>query len=133
MNKQKVNQLFEAAETELEKAGEELSRPSHDVVTYAVCAPTRQALHNYLSSLYLIYAQKNNGVSGESLTVDDLVKFCKRFDPKINKLDFSPLYCSGKDVFDENEVLFCSDIDKVNECIQLTREVRDVVKERLGL
>ncbi len=132
MKKQEINQLFEAAETELEKAGEELSRPSHDVVAYAVCAPTRQALHNYLTSLYLIHAQRVNGVSDESLTVDDLITLCKKHDPKVKELDFSPLYCSCKDMFDDNDIMFCNDINNVKECMNLAREVREVVKERLS-
>lgn len=129
---QEINRLYESAKTELEKAKEEMSRPSHDVVTYAVCAPTRQAMLEFLKCLYLHYAKQNNSVSDEQLTIDDFIAYCSKYDEEIKQMDFSPLYCQKKDMHDDNEILFCNDIGQVESCNKLAEKIEAVVKKRLS-
>ncbi|MGM0507309.1 MAG: hypothetical protein ACQER4_09015 [Bacteroidota bacterium] len=133
MDGEKVKSLFEQAEADQFRAGEELNRPSSDVVRYSACTFARRALHQYMTGLYTLYALENNDTPKESQTLDELIDYCGRHNPQIRQIDFSTIQCSCTDVMNEgdSEIVYCEDVMKVRQCKEIGDLVRDLLRSKL--
>jgi hypothetical protein len=132
MKNEKVKQLFRQADTEFDRAQRELYQPSHDVVTYAVCINARSSLYRFMQCLYLLYSGDDVTEVDDSLTLLELVERCRKFDKKLESLNFSKMNCINRDVRQEHEedVYFCDDTCMVQECTDYAGMVRELVLEK---
>jgi len=129
MDVEKVKSLFEQAEADQFRAGEELNRPSSDVVRYSACMFARRALHQYMTGLYILYSLENNESPKENQTLDELISYCGTHNQQIRQIDFSRIHCSCTDVMNEgeNEIIYCEDVMKVRQCKEIGDLVRDLL------
>lgn len=127
-------ELFQKAENDLAEAKEELYHPAEDVVTYSVCVSSRRALYNFLSCLYVLYAEENDDPVEEHQTIEELITYCSKFNDKLKDIDFSYLYCKcHEDIHQkQKEAYYCNDVHKVNYCKNLAEDVRKLVIEKEG-
>lgn len=132
MKNEQLKQLFRQAETELNIAQRELYQPSHDVVTYSVCVNARSALYRFLQCLYLLYNNVDEKIDDESYTLLELVEACRKYDKRLEKIDFSRMNCINRDVRQEHEdaFYFCDDTCMVQECTDYAVTVRELVMEK---
>ncbi len=128
MSKSKAKQLFEQATEELNHAKQELYKPSTDVVSFSACASTRRSLYHYLEGLANIYAEKHQDSFQEDGTIETLIEFCSKYNDDIKNLDFSSIDCKCNDLMnkDDEEIVLCTNLEKVNYCTKLAEEVRQI-------
>jgi hypothetical protein len=133
MTESKIKELFELAEEDLNHARQELYRPSTDVVSFSACVSTRRALYRYLEALANTYAAKNNDSFAEDGTIETLIDFCSKYNDQIKQIDFSSLNCKCNDIMEdgEEEIVYCTNVEKVNYCTELAEKVRSIIKEEI--
>ena len=132
MDDSNLDQIYEQADAELEKAQNELQRPSRDVVNYSGCVSARRALYYYLSCLSILYKREHNGAElGESPTLEELITYSKKYDDQLKEVNFSDVYCKNCNVLNDEKVYFCNDVNTVNHCTNLARKVKEIVLEKL--
>ena len=130
MEKGNLDQLCDQAEAALEKAEQELYRPSRDVVNYSVCVSARSALYLYLKYLANLYKQQFDGLEiNESTTLEELIAYCRQYNDQLKEVDFSEINCKKCNVLSEDKVYFCNDVNTVKHCTDLTKTVKKVVLE----
>lgn len=125
MENTQLKEMYEEANSDLQKAVSELNRPAEDVVNYSGCVYARKALYGFANCLYHIYADQQNEPLKENLTLEELIAYSSQFDPDIARVDFSCVHCRDKDLsHDFDEVFYCDDVNKVNSCKELAEKVR---------
>lgn len=132
MDDKKLKLLYEKAEADRERAQQELSRPSTDVVRYSACSFARRSLHQYMMILYTYYKQKNSEQIKEGLTLDELVRHVRTYDKDVDKMDFSKVQCSCTDVLNESEdeIIYCEDINRVEYCKSLAEKLNHMINNK---
>ena len=119
--------LREAFET-LRIAEREFMRPSEDAVTLCACQSVRVAAGKFLHSFLLI-----NGCERSSETyLADLLKQCAGIDPHFKTIDLSCFDCGNTDLNCCDEI-YCLTLEKVNECLEKTQAIRELVMTKLKL
>ena len=133
MTESKIKELFELAEEDLNHARQELYRPSSDVVSFSACVSTRRALYRYLEALANTYAVKQDDSFAEDGTIETLIDFCSKYNNQIEEIDFSSLNCKCNDIMEdgEEEIIYCTNVEKVNYCTELAEKVRSIIKEEM--
>ena len=133
MTESKIKELFELAEEDLNHARQELYRPSSDVVSFSACVSTRRALYRYLEALANTYAAKHDDSFAEDGTIETLIEFCSKYNDQIKKIDFSSLNCKCNEIMEdgEEEIIYCTNVEKVNYCTELAEKVRSIIKEEI--
>ncbi|MEX2604393.1 MAG: hypothetical protein WD361_09310 [Gracilimonas sp.] len=134
MKTSNIKEHFKQAEEDLQRSREELYRPIEDVVTFSACVFTRRALYNYLMVLSQIHAEENNDPVEDSNTIEKLVKYNSKYSKALNDIDFSLLNCKCDEISDEDageeDLVYCSSVDKVNYCSELSESVRKILVEK---
>ena len=131
MDDKKLKLLIKQAEADYNRARQELSRPSTDVVRYSACSFARRSLHQYMMILYTYYKQQNSEQLKEGLTLDDLVQYVSEYDKDVNEINFSKVQCSCTDVLNESEdeIIYCEDIDRVEHCTNLAEKLNHKIND----
>ncbi len=128
MDAEKFKETFQRADSELEKAKNELYKPADDVVNYSVCVFARSAIHHYLYCMYMVAADENKEPPEEEPTISSMMKYCAESIKDLQKLDFNSVYCRYRSVPDDEEILFyCEDVVKVGKCTKLAQSIRKVL------
>ena len=85
---QQVKIRLDRAEQHFYKAKDELRKPEYDVVPYSVCQNSYYSIIFYLSGFL-----SQNGVEvQEPMILEDLIKQCRKIDPKFQDLHLTPFY-----------------------------------------
>jgi hypothetical protein len=130
MNAEKFKKTFQYAESELNRARNELYKPAEDVVNYSVCVSARSAIHHYMYCMYMMVADENKEKLEETPTIDFMMKYCTESRKDLWKLDFNVVHCRHKNVLEDEEAFFyCEDVDKVGNCTRLAESIRKVLLE----
>lgn len=131
MSDSKPEQLFKQAEEDLQRASEELYRPSDDVVTYSACQFSRIALYRFLNALALYQSRNKNVILEPDLTLEQLITFCGQHNKEIASIDFSSLHCKCNPVIND-EVVYCTSVQKVDYCANLASKVKEITIKEMG-
>ncbi len=134
MNQSKPELLFKQADEDLERANQELYRPSEDVVSYSACQYSRLALYRFLNALAIIQSKDKNIILEPDLTLDQLITFCSQHSKEIDNIDFSSLRCTCEPVIEDgdSEVIYCTSVQKVDYCAKLAAKVKDIAGKELN-
>lgn len=132
MKKSDLKVLFAEADEDLKHAKKELYRPIEDVVNFSACVFTRRALHKYLMGLSLINAEENNDQIQQDNSLEKLIDYNSKYDEELKKVDFSMLGCKCHEVSDkgEEDLVYCTSVNKVNYCSNLSESVRKILIEK---
>lgn len=114
---EKVNYTLEQAEIHLNNAQDDLRKPEEDVVPYSACKSAHRAIINYLSA----YLMRNGRELPETITVEDLLVFCREINPQFNELHLSPFYhpTRTEDVW--------MNVDTANDFVEMARKTQEMV------
>lgn len=126
MSDSKSEQLFKQADLDLQRASEELYRPSDDVVTYSACQYSRKALYRFLNALAIHQSKNKNIILEPDLTLEQLITFCGQHNQEIANIDFSSLHCKCNPIID-GEIIYCTSVHKVDYCASLASKVKEVI------
>lgn len=134
MSESKPEKLFKLADEDLQRASEELYRPSDDVVTFAACQYSRKALFRFLNVLAIYQSKNKNIILEPDLTLEQLITFCSQHSKEIEDIDFSSLHCKCNPVIDEenDEIIYCTSVQKVNYCTNLASKVKEITLQELN-
>lgn len=134
MSESKPEQLIRMGEQDLQRASEELYRPSHDVVTFAACQFSRKALYRFLNALAIYQSRNKNIILEPDLTLEQLITFCSQHNEKIEDIDFSSLNCKCSPVIGDgdDEIIYCTSVQKVNYCTSLASKVKEVALQEMN-
>lgn len=134
MNQIKTTRLLELADADLKRATQELYRPIEDVVSFSACVFSRSALYRYLQGLAILYADEKNEALEDDQTIEQLITYCSQYSNRLQDIDFSSLQCKCDEILkdDEEELVHCTSVDRLNYCSNLAAEVREILIERLG-
>jgi hypothetical protein len=134
MKTSNIKEHFNQAEEYSKRSSEELYRPIEDVVTFSACVFTKKALYNYLLVLSQIHAEQNNDPVEDTNTIEKLVKYNSKYSKALNDIDFSLLICKCDEIsYDdagEEDLVYCSSVDKVSYCSELSESVRKILVEK---
>lgn len=135
MDTTSTKELFKQAEEDLQRAHNELYHPMEDVVTFSACVFARRALYNYLMVLSQIYAKEHSKTPAETKSIEDLIEFSSKFNKELRDVDFSLLNCKCDEIFEEDDdreedLVYCTSVDKVNYCTELSDKVREIVAKK---
>ena len=111
----------------LRVAEDELSRPVEDVVTACSCQFTRMALNGFLRT-FLLHVQST---VDPALNSDELLALCSKVDPGFSSVNLSSFACRNQPGEAGVDKMYCLHVDKVNECLNTTRTIKDLVLARL--
>lgn len=127
MNSNPVITYLKNADSLLQTAEGEVHRPSEDAVTLCTCQCTRKSAMEYLRSFLI----RNNYLKVSENSLENLFSECKKIDPEFSKLDISCFSCKSLD----NDCVggYCLDIEKVNDCFEKAKEVREFVFAKLKI
>lgn len=118
MQTQDADILIAEANDLLNTATEELQRPEEDVMAQLVCYNSRQSIVNYLSAFLI-----NNGIElKKPVTMAGLMDQCRAVDDRFQLIDISQIFCSH----DVNDNDYCINLHKVNDCLQIAKQTRDI-------
>lgn len=133
MIESKPEQLFKQADEDLQRANEELYRPSDDVVTYAACQFSRKALYRFLNTLAIYQSRNKNIILEPDLTLEQLIIFCSQHNREIDSIDFSSLHCTCNPVIDDGDgqIIYCTSVQKVSYCAKLALKVKEIVRKEI--
>jgi hypothetical protein len=133
MNESTPEQLFKQADEDLQRAMEELYRPLEDVVTYSACQFSRKALYRFLNVLAIYQSRDKNIIFEHDLTLEQLITFCSQHNKEIFRIDFSSLHCKCNPVIVEgdDEIIYCTSVDKVDYCTKLAAKVKEIASKEL--
>jgi hypothetical protein len=133
MNMTKTELLYQQADEDLKRATQELYRPSSDVVSFSACVYSRRALYKFLNGLAHLYASEKKIILEPELTIDQLITFCSQFNKKLKQIDFSSLDCKCNKVLKdgEEEIIFCTSVNRVGYCANLAESVRVILEEKM--
>ena len=113
--KEEAHKLFKDANTKLDKAKTEISKPTEDIVPYLVCKNAQVAIENYLKGFLF-----QNGVDASKYTsIDALFEQCKRINNKFGKLKLSAVNCK----LEELSTSYCNDISRVSNCFNIANDL----------
>lgn len=132
MKKSNLQTLFKEAEEDLKHAKEELYRPMEDVVNFSACVFTRQALYKYLLGLSLVHAEENDDPLQNNITLEKLIKYNGKYNKALRDIDFSMMSCKCHEMTEEGEedLVYCTNVKKVNSCSDLSESVRKILIEK---
>lgn len=134
MDTKSTKELFKQAEEDLQRAHRELYHPMEDVVTFSACVFARRALYNYLMILTQVYAKEHSKTPAETKSIEDLIEFSSKFNKELRDVDFSLLHCKCDEIFEddnnEEELVYCTSVDKVDYCTELSDKVREIVARK---
>ncbi|WP_242203962.1 HEPN domain-containing protein [Aestuariivivens insulae] len=119
--KNEANALFDRAFQSLNKANKELYRPEEDIVPYSVCKNSQFAIMNFLKG----YLYKNGIDTTPFITINQLLKECKKVNKDFEKLDFSDLNCTHHEI----DSKYCTEVSKVNTCFATANNLYAFLKE----
>jgi hypothetical protein len=125
MNADTVITYLKKADNLLLTAEGEVNRPSEDTVTLCTCQCTRKSAMEFLRT-FLIQNEFSN-FSENSL--ESLLSECKKIDLEFKSIDVACFSCKTLD----NDCVggYCLDIEKVNECFEKAKEIREFVLAKL--
>jgi hypothetical protein len=135
MKKEIINRMYRKADADLARARDELYKPEEDVVLYSSCISARSALYHYLGCLSILDRKKADIVSIEKGTksMDQLIQEAGIKYPEVAKMDFSAVHCKRKNIeniLNYDEINFCNDTDRVNQCTNLAYQLKEIVIKR---
>lgn len=131
MDKLMIKTLIEQADSELVRARNENYKPAEDVVSYCSCVSARSALYRYLKAYHLHGGALIENREQDTLTMDQLLEESKRKFPELDKLDFSNINCSDRNVLATEDLFFCNDVEVVDHCTKLAEQVRELLIKKL--
>jgi hypothetical protein len=122
-----IRQSLEQAMQSFRIAENELNRPNEDAVTLCACHNTRNSVNGFLHS-YLLSKSSDN----REKHLDDLLSQCSKIDDQFKAIDLSCFKCgtSDKDTCDHN---YCLSVEKVDECFNQAKVVKDLVLKKLAV
>lgn len=134
MSQTKTELLYQQADEDLMRATQELYRPSSDVVSFSACVYSRRALYKFLTGLAHLYATEKNIILEPELTIDQLITFCSQYNKKLREIDFSSLQCKCNEILKEGEeeLVFCTSVNRVNYCANLAESVKILLDEKMN-
>ena len=119
MQIQNVNVLISEADQLLDRATKELQHSTKNFTAFLVCQNSKQSINNCLAS----YLLKNNIEINEPASIASLMGQCNVLDARFELINISKIFCHH-DVDGEE---YCLDFQKVQECLQIAHQVRDIV------
>lgn len=122
-----LRQQLENALQSFRIAENELNRPNEDAVTICACHNTRNSVNGFLHS----YLLSKSGDNPEK-HLDDLLKQCSKVDSQFTKIDLSCFKCGTSDT-NECDSQYCLSVEKVDECFNQAKAVKELVLEKLKL
>ena len=129
MESASLRESLNSALKALRAAEDEMNRPDEDVVTPCSCHFTRLALNGFLRA-FLAGHRTMPEILSDS---DELLALCSSIDPQFESVNLSSFVCRIREGEPSNDDLFCLSVDKVSDCLRTTREVRDMVLQKLKL
>lgn len=134
MKESKPDQLIKQGDEDLQRANQELYRPSDDVVTYAACQFSRKALYRFLNALAIHQSENKNIILEPNLTLEQLITFCSQHSKEIDTIDFSSLYCNCNPVIDDGneDIIYCSSVQKVQYCAKLASKIKEIALSEMS-
>ena len=122
MHHQKIKSTWEQADQFLQSAENEMYRAAEDVVPHMVCSNARQSIVNYLNGFLL-----KNGIENKTtMSIEELLNQCRDIDPRFKNLKLDDnMYCSNE----EHNDFFCTNLKKVEECLELATQAKKMVSE----
>lgn len=113
--KEEAHKLFKDANTKLDKAKTEISKPTEDIVPYLVCKNAQVAIENYLRGFLF-----ENGVDASNYnSLDALFEQCKHINNKFEKLKLSTINCKSEEL----STFYCNDITRVSNCFNVASDL----------
>ncbi len=133
MSQTKTELLYQQADEDLKRAVQELYRPSSDVVGFSACVYSRRALYKFLNGLAHLHASEKKVILEPELTIDQLITFCSQYNKKLKQIDFSSLDCKCNQILKdgEEEIVFCTSVNRVNYCANLAESVKGILEEKM--
>lgn len=128
MDYKRIESLAREADEDLDRARQELYKPSSDVVCYAACVFARRALHRWMECLYLLVKWANNEVPEEGRTIEEMVDYCRMTDIRLNEYDFDFMNCRGQLELGDLQMYYCDEPEKVGECLNMAENIRYLVQ-----
>ena len=134
-----INNLFSEAAQELSEAEYELNRPLEDVVVFAVCSHTKEAIRKMLTAFLAFESMNENNSSSLNDKLDELKQLgtlmllneCITKQQAFGSLDASALECCrGENNHGYSD--YCLEIDQVRLCAELGRNVEQTVRTFTG-
>jgi hypothetical protein len=105
---QKPTSLLNTAVENLNAAGEALYKPEEDIISYAVCKYSQNAILNYLKG----FLQTKGYETHDHETIQGLYNRCKSIEPKFKQIDLRVIDCKTKEIDEE----YCIEVDRVKQC-----------------
>ncbi len=125
---QKINQTLWSAYESLRVAERELMRPNEDAVTLCACQCTRNAAFEFLRS----YLATKSSKPFDNYSLSGLLHQCALIDPHFKTIDISCFECRKTEASDCDKS-YCIAVEKVNECVEKTHVIRELVMAKLKL
>ena len=125
---QKIKQSLWTAHESLRVAERELMRPNEDAVTLCACQCTRNSASEFLRS----YLANKSSKPFDNYSLSGLKKQCEMIDPHFKAIDLSCFDCRNTAAGDCDKS-YCLAVDKVNECVEKTHVIRELVMAKLKL
>ncbi len=105
---QKPTTLLNSAIENLNAAGEALYKPEEDIISYAVCKYSQNAILNYLKG----FLQSKGYETHDHETIQGLYNRCKSIESKFKQIDLRVIDCKTKELDEE----YCIEVDRVKKC-----------------
>ena len=121
-NKKLLNDML----TQLHHAGEELNRPSNDVVSISVCNVSRESMKAMMRVFLL-----NHGINIlTQKSIREFMDHCIAIDKEFASIDMS---CIGCQQMDQKacESKYCMAYHDVDSCLKVTNKIKDLVLKKL--
>lgn len=115
--------FLQRAHDHLDNANAELNRPARDIVTFSVCHQSKGIMTDFFRSFLLLH-----GVNLPAATDLEALRLrCAEIDSRFSTLDLSCMSCHPAKT--EHTTAYCTDLDKVKNCIHIADEVKALVDE----
>lgn len=121
MNNVNIKSTFFRADQMLRAAQRELLKSNDDTVPFMICSNARKSIANHLHA----YLYDKGLEIPSSATLVELVNHCRKINPKFENIDIDTFFC-GSESHDKN---FCTDIKKVEACVEVAANVRDLIRD----
>ncbi len=111
--------IVEHADFLLQSPATESMKPEDGFAAYKACKSSKASIHKYLFSFLL----ENHIEPKAPITLANLLKQCKAIDEKFESLDLSCILCRHDAEFEN----YCLSMEKVNPCMKVAKQTRDIV------
>ena len=119
MQNPKFDTIVKQADSLLYSATEELNSSEDDFVNYNACKDSRESIRKYLTSFLL----KKHVEPIEPVTLASLLKQCRAIDDRFKAINMSCILCQHDTEYDN----YCLSVEKVNPCVKVAEQTRNVV------